>query len=537
MSVSVLSRSSSPSTSRDRFLAFAFAAADLLVEVGPNGAIVFADGAFNARFRRPAGSFVGAGLCHLVAAEDHPALDLMLATVQRHGRASPIVLRLADRDGSQMSVSALSMPASSAPGSTLHVYVTFSRPALQGAPATERPQRFQDAVEARLRQAGGAGGQLSLVEVQGWAQARSALTAQQHQALEAEVIAAVHRHGGPGVTTGEIAAGRFGVLTAADSDMADLLDGIGKVLRNTPAAAYTRVRGTGFGLESGELGPARAARALRLALGGFREGGLEATARLGLGEGLVGFVAAADERIAATRAAIEKRRFRLQFQPIVALDTRQIHHFEALLRPLPSPNLPVRGPQEFVLFAEAAGLSEALDWAVLDQAATAAEAARGTPVAVNVSGLSMQSPAFGDRMIERLRAASAKGGRLLVELTETADIEDFASAARSMEALRAAGIAVCLDDFGAGSSAFRYLREFRVDYVKLDGGYVTGALANARERGLLVAMVELGTTMGAKSVAEMVETEAQARLMREIGVEFGQGYLFGRPGALPGTLR
>ena len=86
---------------------------------------------------------------------------------------------------------------------------------------------------------------------------------------------------------------------------------------------------------------------------------------------------------------------------------------------------------------------------------------------------------------------------------------------------------------GAGSAAFRYLREFQVDYVKLDGGYVRGALQNAREHGFLLSMVELANFVGAKVIAETVEREEEAEMMRELGVEYGQGWLFGKPGALP----
>ncbi len=530
MSHPVLARPARPNAPRDRFLAFAFAAADLLVETETDGTIVFADGAFNARFRRPASSFVGAALRTLVAAEDHPALDLALAAVRQHGRAPPFVVRLADAERSQMRLSALAMPGDA------HLYVTFSRPALQPPPGPEQPSRFQEAAEARLRTSGRTAGQLGFLELQGWAEARNALPVAEQLALEREVIAAVHRHAGPGATTGELSTGRFGVLTAGEADMAALAEEIGQLLRGTKLAPRTRVRGAGLELDDGGLGPARAARALRLALGGFRDGGLEATARLGLGEGLVGFVAAADARIEATRAVIEERRFRLQFQPIVTLRDRQVRHFEALLRPISTPRLAVRNVQEFVLFAEAAGLSEKLDWAVLDTAAAASEAARGASVAVNVSGLSMQSSAFRERMLDRLASATRAGANLLVELTETADIDDISSAVASMAGLRAAGIPVCLDDFGSGAAAFRYLREFRVDYVKLDGSYVREALSNAREHGFLLTMVELANFMGAKTVAETIETEAQARLMREIGVEFGQGYLFGRPGSLPGSV-
>jgi EAL domain-containing protein (putative c-di-GMP-specific phosphodiesterase class I) len=103
--------------------------------------------------------------------------------------------------------------------------------------------------------------------------------------------------------------------------------------------------------------------------------------------------------------------------------------------------------------------------------------------------------------------------------------------------LRAMQVQVCIDDFGAGSAAFRYLREFRTDYVKLDGAYVRGALQNAREHGFLLSMIELANFVGAKVIAEMIEHEDQAQMMRDLGVEYGQGWLFGKPGVLPGSLK
>ena len=100
--------------------------------------------------------------------------------------------------------------------------------------------------------------------------------------------------------------------------------------------------------------------------------------------------------------------------------------------------------------------------------------------------------------------------------------------------LRAAGVPVCIDDFGAGNAAFRYLRDFVVDFVKIDGSYVQGAVRSAQERSFVAAMVQLARSVGARVVAEMIETEAQATLMGELQVEFGQGWLFGRPGKLGG---
>ena len=113
----------------------------------------------------------------------------------------------------------------------------------------------------------------------------------------------------------------------------------------------------------------------------------------------------------------------------------------------------------------------------------------------------------------------------------------MAAAADAIAQFRAHGVPVCLDDFGAGGAAFRYLRAFGVDYVKIDGLYVRAAARGARERGFVAAMVELAGQADAKVVAEMIETEDQAALMRELGVHYGQGWLFGRPGTLPGARR
>jgi len=181
---------------------------------------------------------------------------------------------------------------------------------------------------------------------------------------------------------------------------------------------------------------------------------------------------------------------------------------------------------------EAMGLSEDLDFAVTEAALAAMREAEWAHVAVNVSGLSMQSLPFQ----ERLLALIGEQSRLTIELTETADITDTPAVAAMLDALRGRGVPVCIDDFGAGSAGFRYLRDFRVDFVKIDGAYVQAAMAGPRERGIVVSMYDLARAVNAAVIAEMVETEQQASLMAEIGVQFGQGYLFGRPGPLPGSL-
>ncbi len=329
----------------------------------------------------------------------------------------------------------------------------------------------------------------------------------------------------------EKARGRFG-LVVPDLDLEAVVDRLRHLVQDGPARGRTRVAASRASLRPGRLAPAQAARALRFALSNFAQNRASGAPNSGGPEGdLATVIEHAERRARAMQQAIAGRRFRLLFQPIVTLGTRAIHHYEALLRPVATPGNPVQSPQEFVSFAEAVGLAEALDTAVLEQACRVLDRTGGPPVAINVSGLSLQSPSFRAHVLDLLQKRPR--GRLLFELTETAEIEDMPAAARSMALFREAGAPMCLDDFGAGAAAFRYLRNLPLDFVKIDGGYVHSALQSPRERGFVVSMIDLARSVRARTVAEMVETERQADLLHELGAELGQGWLFGRPAALP----
>ena len=141
---------------------------------------------------------------------------------------------------------------------------------------------------------------------------------------------------------------------------------------------------------------------------------------------------------------------------------------------------------------------------------------------------------FRDRLTAKLIAHPARRAKkLAVEMTETAELENIAEAAKTAQMLRDMGIQFCLDDFGAGAADVRVLRAIPADIVKLDGSYVAGIVAEGRDRAFVTGMVEIAHTAGAAVVAERVETEEEAAALLAIGVEYGQGWLFGRPGPLP----
>jgi EAL domain-containing protein (putative c-di-GMP-specific phosphodiesterase class I) len=524
----------------DRFLAFAFAGADLLVETDPQGVIGFAAGAFRSRLGCDGNDMIGSHVGTLFAAADREALALAIDLVAQTGRIAPMALRLADPACTTMSVAALMMP-SVAGFSRLHFSIgpmPAEAPPLAPRSGTVTDQRgFARIAEAALRET--QPGELGLVELRGWERVRESLTPDDRKRLEAAIGRALSATA-PGATAGAISEGRYGVLSPGTIDMTDVLARLEAALQASPAAGQATVLGSNLPLDAGGLPTSQAARALRYALGRFAEGGQAATDAIGSQSGLAGIVANAEQMALAVRAVLSDRRFRLVYQPIVRLDDRSVHHFEALLRTIPTPNMPLKDTQEFVTFAEAVGLSEELDWAVMEAALHAISESPQVRVAVNMSGLTMQNPHYGTRLLNRLALPLHDGtflpcGRLLVELTETAEIEDLTAAAANMEKLRATGVAVCLDDFGAGAAAFRYLRAFGVDFVKLDGSYVRAAATSKRDRQLAASMVQMAINSGASVIAEMIETEAQCSLMRDLGVEYGQGWLFGKPGRLQGN--
>jgi EAL domain-containing protein (putative c-di-GMP-specific phosphodiesterase class I) len=396
-----------------------------------------------------------------------------------------------------------------------------ARPALAGADAVR---------DAALRRADGAADLLSFIEVagpDGEPGCPGPVAALVDEALSAGL--------GAGCVAGELAAGRYGVVCEGAATASVDLAGLGAQIRDAVRGAGLEavVETRSLPLRADGLTPVQRTRALRYALDAFARGGYAAVEEAGFSAGLSGFVERACARAEGLRRAIAGRRFSLAFQPIVRIGDGSVEHYEALLRPDPEVASEFGPPGDFVALAETLSMSEELDWAVVEAASAAARRGRGARVAANLSGLSLQSPAFRARLLHLLDREPMLASRLMVEITETAEIEEEEEAVRTISALRGRGMELCIDDFGAGAAAFRYLRAFRVDMVKIDGAYLRNAMRSEQDRGILASMVGLIRTVGARIVSERIETEDEAALVRGLGADLGQGWLYGRPGALP----
>ena len=187
-------------------------------------------------------------------------------------------------------------------------------------------------------------------------------------------------------------------------------------------------------------------------------------------------------------------------------------------------------PAEFIPLAEDSGLIGPMTVSLLRQACRAAAAwPSDVTLACNLSPLQLRDPGLPAMVAGVLAETGFAAARLELEVTESALVGDLALARRLLEEIRALGVKLALDDFGTGYSSLRHLQLLPFDKLKIDQSFV-GAMASDRESAKIVsAVVGLGHSLGLLTVAEGVETEEVAALLRELGCDVGQGWLFGRP--------
>jgi len=237
------------------------------------------------------------------------------------------------------------------------------------------------------------------------------------------------------------------------------------------------------------------------------------------------------------RDAIALGEFVVYYQPIVALaDSRVVGH-EALVR-WAHPTRGLLSPGEFLDVAEDSGLITAIGAQVLDQACDllARRPDLPGPISVNVSAVQLASPEWLRSVTDTLTAHRVDPARLVVEVTETAALSLTDSALHALESLSRLGVGIHLDDFGTGYSSISVLRDLPVTGVKLDLRFVHDLTSgHSQANALAHGLSGLVDGMHLTGIAEGIETELQADILRAQGWECGQGYYFGKPAAMPVT--
>ncbi|GAA2392818.1 putative bifunctional diguanylate cyclase/phosphodiesterase [Dactylosporangium salmoneum] len=249
-----------------------------------------------------------------------------------------------------------------------------------------------------------------------------------------------------------------------------------------------------------------------------------------------GIMREAEERAEVERA-LARDEFLVHYQPIVDLPTSRLIGVEALVR-WEHPVRGLLGPNTFIPLAESTGLIVPLGRWVLRQACEQLArwrdefpAAAGIRVNINLSARQFQHEGLVEEVAGILAETGVDPRQIVLEITESLLMQDTDSTIETLGRLKALGVRLAIDDFGTGYSSLSYLKRFPVDILKIDRSFVDGITTERGDATLAEAVVQLGRALQLQTVAEGIETAEQWSTLQSLGCEFGQGYLFARPGA------
>lgn len=233
------------------------------------------------------------------------------------------------------------------------------------------------------------------------------------------------------------------------------------------------------------------------------------------------------------KASVERGELFVEYQPLVDFRTPRIMGFEALVR-WKHPTKGLIPPGTFIPIAEEAGfILEIGEWVLAQACKEAASWPNGLLVAVNLSPVQFQSGNMVATVERCLSAAGLPASQLQLEITESVLLINSAANLEALHDLRRLGVSIAMDDFGTGYSSLSYLRSFPFDKIKIDRAFVSDlagdSAASGEPRAIIQAIIELSRGFGVRTTAEGVETEYQARALRDMGCDEGQGYFYRKP--------
>ncbi len=527
---------------KSRYQAYAFCWADILCETELDLTIRHAAGACEVLLGPPAAQLIGSRLDQLAVPADAPVLVQFLAQIRASGRAMRRAVRVKGPHGLiSMALTGYAIDPDHGPifVALRHLPPDERLPAddAKRDQATSLPdmEAFAQNAAGRISEmaAQGVGTQVSFIELDGYEKIAERLEPPALNALERRLGDCLRTESIGGDSACRVGEGRFSLVNVAGTD----LDSLSAELRQLTSAVDPE--GIGLTVNSAQMDTSDAdqlneediARGLLFTLNEFRSDGAAKLTLSSLTGNLSEMVAAAAGKVSEFKSLVKDRSFEMALQPIIDLRKGDIHHFEALCR-LHGPNGGV-SPFRMITFAEDTGMIHEFDLAMVEKVI---DRLRKTPVnaeqyrvAVNLSGHSIGRPDFLDQLNALIRQEEWIADRLMFEITESARMSDLDAANEFIQSLRARGHKVCLDDFGAGAASFQYLSRLEVDVVKLDGSAIRNARVAKKGRAFLSALTALCRKLGVQTIAEMLDDDKALHFARDCGVDFVQGYLFGKP--------
>ena len=507
-----------------RFLGFAFACADLLVEVGPDDRIKFAVGAAATLDGQAEIALMGRPWQSFVDPRDHPVLEALFAGLEDGARQGPVLVRLAP--GAYPGDRGFALSACRLPQNDGMISCALTRAKTAHGDSDGkllRRDEFETVAKSLIETArnGGLELELAFLEMDGLSKTARAMPPETAEALQTRVHGALRAQSHGGGAAADLGDDRFALVRVAGESPQALTARLSRLIALVADTGDIQLAARTLTLD-GDIPPSKVVRAIRYAMDDFLRDGMSGSAPATLTDAVNESVRHTLEKANALGSVVAEKRFNLVYQPVVVLKNGELHHHEVLVRFGDDAS-----PFPMIRMAEELDLIEGLDLAIMERAVDEIIADKSLKLAVNISGRSIVSPTFLGGVDKVLKGKDAIKNRLMFEITESAAIEDLALADRNIQVLRGLGCMVCLDDFGAGAASLAYLQALRLDVVKIDGRYIRELQHGGRESNFIRHLVKMCAEMQVKTLAEMVETSGAEDAIRAAGVDFAQGWLYG----------
>ncbi|NBX65935.1 MAG: EAL domain-containing protein [Proteobacteria bacterium] len=523
---------------RDRFLAFAFAGADLLVEVDAKGTIVYSIGAAKGLAGANDGKLTGKNVSEIFAPKDRGLIGSLRASAKAGVRFGPVLVNLNEE---QTSLKVAMLSGVAMPDKPGHVYLTISKGALsQVSGAKDARNESQGALldkdsfaEAALEMMAASDtlGQklgMTFVDLPDSKNFKGKIGDEKWGTFRESISTLLRTYAADGRTAAALDDGRFGVVHGENISADMIQKNIEALSRDAdPEKKGVTAKANSIEMSDGKLNEKELARAVMYTINQFEKQG-SAFNILNLEGGFENYLTQNAQKIADFKQIIHQSRFELKFQPIVKLEDASVAYYEALVRFEGG-----KSPYDAIVFCEEVGLSPELDLAICGKVINylVFTAPKSVKISVNLSGISIQNEKFIENLRGKLEPhlKSDIPKRMVFEITESSQITDLDKVNHFVQSLQKDGFKVALDDFGAGSASFQYLHKIHVDAIKIDGQYIMNILNSQRDQAMIANLVRMCADLKVGVVAERVETKEHVEILKKMGVELGQGYYFAKP--------
>lgn len=530
---------------RDRFLGFAFAGADMLLEVDTNNyTVLYSVGAVKGVTGTDDSQLNGSDFLQLFAARDHALVKALKNRARIGQRFGPVLVNLKEylNDLGKTQNRTAMLSGLILPTLPDRIYFTLGKSQLSqtheasmGRDVAQgqllEADQFADAAVKMMESGDTAGTKLGMtfIDLPGTEAFKKKLGAEQWSALNENITGVLRAYAADGKTAARLENGRFGVVHEAHISADQIARELEAVsTESDPEKRGLTAKSQTVDMADDTLSDHEMAKAMVYTINKFasKSGDFDITS---LKSGFEDFLGQNAQQISQYKNVINQQRFDLKFQPIVNLKTGDVAYHEVLVRFEGGAS-----PFAAIEFIEDVGLSPELDLAICTRALNYLihnNRDKNLKLSINLSGVSVQNKRFISKLRSKLEPLlkTEIPKQVIFEITESSEIKDLDQVNEFIKALQDDGFKVALDDFGAGSASFQYLQKLEVDAVKIDGQYVSAILDSKRDETMIKNLVHLCQDLDIQVVAERVETRELATMLKNMGVDYGQGYYFAKP--------